>query len=167
MNNDKNFYGKYRGIVTDNQDPFKMCRVRARVPDVLGSDPSGWALPCVPFAGDGMGFYAIPDVNARVWIEFEQGNPDYPIWSGCWWGSQDELPSEASKSAYDRVVIKTSKQQLIVLDDSETGQITIQTAGGQTIVMNSDSIKIDNGMGATVEFSGPSVSVNDDALQVT
>lgn len=144
-----------------------MGRVKAHVPDVLGKEPSGWALPCMPFGGNNMGFYAIPSVDARVWVEFEQGDPDYPIWSGCWWGSQDELPSEASDAPYDRVVIKTSQQQVLILDDSEGGQITIQTSTGQTIVMSSDSIKIDNGQGATVELSGPSVSVNDDALEVT
>jgi uncharacterized protein involved in type VI secretion and phage assembly len=167
MSQDQRFYGKYRGVVTENQDPLKMGRVKARVPDVLGKEPSGWALPCMPFGGNNMGFYAIPDVDARVWMEFEQGDPDYPIWSGCWWGSQDELPSEASDSPYDRVVIKTSQQQVIILDDSVAGQITIQTSTGQTIVMNSDSIKIDNGQGATVELSGPSVAINDDALEVT
>ncbi len=82
----KTFYGKYRGIVTDIEDPLKIGRIKARVPDVLGDEPSGWALPCVPFAGDGMGFYALPDTDARVWIEFEQGDPDYPVWTGCWWG---------------------------------------------------------------------------------
>ena len=164
---EQRFYGKYRGIVTDNQDPFKIGRVKAHVLDVLGDNASGWALPCMPFAGDNTGFYAIPDVGARVWIEFEQGDPDYPIWSGCWWGSEEELPSEASDAPYDRVVIKTSQQQVLILDDSEGGQITLQTSSGQTIVMSSESIKIDNGQGATIELSGPSVSVNDDALEVT
>ncbi len=161
----KTFYGKYRGIVTDNNDPLSMGRIRAQVLDVLGDDESGWALPCVPFAGNGMGFYAIPDVGARIWIEFEQGDPDYPIWTGCWWGSQDELPDEASD--IQKVVIKTKNGQIIVLDDAEAGAITIQTAGGQKIVMNSESIKIDNAMDATIELNGPSVSVNDDALEVT
>jgi len=160
----KTFYGKYRGIVTDNDDPLSMGRIRARVPDVLGKEKSGWALPCVPFAGDGMGFYAIPDVDARVWIEFEQGDPDYPIWTGCWWGSQDELPDEASD--IKKVVIKTKNGQIIILDDAEPGTITIQTAGGQKITMSTESIKIDNGTDATIELSGPKVAVNDDALEV-
>lgn len=167
MSMSKTFYGKYRGIVTDNQDPLSMGRVRARVPDVLGKEASGWALPCVPFAGDGMGFYAIPDTGARVWIEFEQGDPDYPIWTGCWWGSQDELPQEAND--IQKLVIKTRNGQIIVLDDS-SGEITIHTGGlatVQKVVMNSESIKIDNGSEATIELNGPTVSVNDDALEVT
>src|SRR6266581_5459174 len=140
----KTFYGKYRGIVTDTEDPLKMGRIKARVPDVLGEEPSGWALPCVPFAGDGMGFYALPGNDARVWIEFEQGDPDYPIWTGCWWGSQDERSDEVSDDADKKVLIKTKEGQKILLDDSNS-EITIQTSGGQKIVMNSSSIKIDNG----------------------
>ena len=162
----KTFYGKYRGIVTDTEDPLKMGRIKARVPDVLGEEPSGWALPCVPFAGDGMGFYALPGNDARVWIEFEQGDPDYPVWTGCWWGSQDELPDEAGQEPYKKVVIKTDGGHLISLDDSGSGEITIQTSGGQKIVMNSTSIKIDNGSNATIELSGPKVAVNNDALEV-
>lgn len=161
----KTFYGKYRGIVTDIEDPLKIGRIKARVPDVLGDEPSGWALPCVPFAGDGMGFYALPSSDARVWIEFEQGDPDYPVWTGCWWG-EDELPDEAGQEPYKKVVIKTNGGHLISLDDSGNDEITIQTSGGQKIVMNSTSIKIDNGSDATIELSGPKVAVNDDALEV-
>jgi uncharacterized protein involved in type VI secretion and phage assembly len=164
----KTFYGKYRGIVTDNKDPLNMGRIKARVPDVMGKDASGWALPCVPFAGDGMGFYAIPAVDARVWIEFEQGDPDYPIWVGCWWGSQDELPKEAND--VQKVVIKTKNGQMVVLDGSNkgSGEISIKTgnAQDQSIVLNSESVKIDNGTQATIELSGPKVALNDDALEV-
>lgn len=163
----RTFYGKYRGVVTDINDPLKIGRVRARVPDVMGDDESGWALPCVPFAGEGMGFYALPSVDARVWIEFEQGDPQYPIWSGCWWGSQEQLPNEASADPYNRVVIRTAKSgHVIIFDGSSASEITIQTAGGQKIVMNATSIKIDNGSNATIELSGPKVALNSDALEV-
>jgi uncharacterized protein involved in type VI secretion and phage assembly len=179
----RTFYGKYRGVVTDINDPLKMGRIQARVPDVLGTDVSSWALPSVPFAGDGMGFYGLPKVGAGVWIEFEQGDPDYPIWSGCWWGDASQLPDDVKSEPYKRVAIVTSNGQKIILDDSQTGEITIQTQGGQKMVMNSTSIKIDFGSGvtlemstasikmndgaaATVELSGPKVSVNNGALEV-
>jgi uncharacterized protein involved in type VI secretion and phage assembly len=162
----KTFYGKYRGIVTSNDDPLKIGRIKAHVPDVLGDDESGWALPCAPFGGDNMGFFALPGTNARVWIEFEQGDPDYPIWTGCWWGSQDEMPDVLSSDANKKVLIQTVNGLSILLDDSSSGEITIQTSGDQKIVLNSTSIKIDNGSGATIELSGPKVAVNDDALEV-
>src|SRR5260221_13326761 len=89
------FYGKYRGVVTSNKDPLGMARIRATVPDVLGTDKSGWALPSAPFAGNKMGFVARPIDGSRAWIEVEPGEPDYPIWPGSWWGSSCELPGEA------------------------------------------------------------------------
>ena len=90
--NGNTFYGKYRGVVTDNQDPRRIGCIRARVPDVYGDLESGWALPAAPFGGNGMGFFAVPAEGAGVWIEFECGDPDYPIWSGCWWGAASEMP---------------------------------------------------------------------------
>src|SRR4030095_9317776 len=83
----KKYFGKYRGIVTDINDPMMRGRIRARVPNVLGEQESSWAEPCAPFW-----LFALPTVNAGVWIEFEQGDPDSPIWSGCRWGLGDEIP---------------------------------------------------------------------------
>src|SRR5262249_17358066 len=87
------YFGKYRGVGTDNQDRMFLGRVRAKVKD-LGDDEFGWATACTPFAGTGAGFFAIPDVGVGVWIEFEHGDPEYPVWSGCWWGAQTDVPSE-------------------------------------------------------------------------
>ncbi|HKE93603.1 MAG TPA: phage baseplate assembly protein V [Povalibacter sp.] len=161
------FYGKYRGTVTDIQDPLMTGRVRAKVPDVLGDQESGWAMPCLPFAGSGMGFFALPKVGAGVWIEFEHGDPDYPIWAGCWIGSLAEAPSELLAPPYKKVVLKTEGGHSIILDDTPgIGGITLQTSGGQKIVMNATSIEIDNGMGGTIKMTGPQVSINSGALEV-
>jgi len=161
------FYGKYRGTVTDIQDPLMTGRVRAKVPDVLGDQESGWAMPCLPFGGSGMGFFALPKVGAGVWIEFEHGDPDYPIWAGCWIGSLAEAPSELLAPPYKKVVLKTEGGHSIILDDTPgIGGITLQTSGGQKIVMNATSIEIDNGMGGTIKMTGPQVSINSGALEV-
>ena len=88
----RRFFGKYRGIVVNTLDPERLARLQATVPDVVGAESSTWAMPSLPFASPGAGFVAIPPVGAGVWIEFEQGDPDYPIWSGCWWGSASEFP---------------------------------------------------------------------------
>jgi hypothetical protein len=86
------YFGKYRGLVTDNRDPEQMGRIRARVPDVFGDADSWWAMPCVSLPlSDDVGS-ALPAIGANVWIEFEQGNPDYPIWSGCYFSSSGETP---------------------------------------------------------------------------
>jgi uncharacterized protein involved in type VI secretion and phage assembly len=164
------FYGKYRGVVTDTGDPLTIGRIRARVPDVMGDGESGWAMPCMPFTGQGMGFFAVPATGAGVWIEFEHGDPDYPIWSGCWWGSATELPATllSPPPPSKKVLLLTEGGNSVLLDDTPgVGGITLQTAAGQKIVMTSSGIEIDNGMGARLKLSGPQVSVNDGALEVT
>lgn len=165
----KGFYGKYRGIVSGNHDPLMMGRIKATVPDALGEQESGWALPCAPFGGKDMGFFALPSVGANVWIEFEQGDPDYPIWSGCWWGDATEMPPLLLTPPYKKVMVVTEGGHSITLDDSPGfGGITLQTKGGQKIVLSEIGlIQIDNGQGASIELNGPSVSINKGALEVT
>jgi uncharacterized protein involved in type VI secretion and phage assembly len=162
------FFGKYRGAVTDIQDPLQQGRIRARVPDVLGDNESGWAMPCFPFAGSGMGFFGLPKVGAGVWIEFEHGDPDYPIWSGCWYGDTSEVPSALLAPPYKKVLIATEGGQSITLDDTPgAGGITLETSGGQKLKILATGIEIDNGTGATIKLTGPSVKINDQALEVT
>ena len=161
------FYGKYRGIVSDIQDPLMMGRVKARVPDVLGDQESGWAMPCAPFGGSGIGFFALPSVGAGVWIEFEHGDPDYPVWSGCWWGSAAEMPPVLLAPPYKKLMIKTDGGNSILLDDTPgIGGITLETSAGQKIKLSPTGIEIDDGMGATIKLTGPQVSVNSGALEV-
>jgi uncharacterized protein involved in type VI secretion and phage assembly len=157
------FYGKYRGVVTDNQDPNGLGRVRVKVQDVFGEKESGWALPCVPYAGDGVGLYLIPPKDAFVWIEFEHGDPEYPIWTGCFWLSKDNVPEGATGP--DIKMLKTDVGTITFDDSPGGGGITIETMDGMEISMNSQSIKITNGE-ASVELSGIKVSINEDALEV-
>jgi uncharacterized protein involved in type VI secretion and phage assembly len=161
----RSFLGKYRGQVTDNQDPNGLGRVRATVPDVLGADESGWALPCAPFGGDSVGFYALPSVGARVWVEFERGDPDYPIWTGCFWGAQSQRASGVQSSPEQMLLLQTSGGQKVTLDDTNN-QIILETSGGQKITLSSNGIVLDNGSGAKVELSNSKVSVNSGALEV-
>ena len=94
---ERRFYGKYRGFVVDNQDPAKLGRLKVKVPSVLGNDvATGWAMPCAPYGGAAdQGFLFIPEVGAGVWTEFEEGDLEFPIWTGTFWSQPDsgsELP---------------------------------------------------------------------------
>jgi len=161
------FYGKYRGTVTDNKDPLMIGRVKARVPDVMGDQESGWAMPCAPFGGSGVGFFAIPATGAGVWIEFEHGDPDYPIWSGCWWGSMAEVPPLLLAPPYKKMMLKTEGGNIITIDDTPgIGGITLETSAGQKIVLSAVGVEINNGMGGVIKMTGPQVSVNNGALEV-
>ncbi len=159
----RSFHGKYRGVVDDNRDPLMLGRIRAKVQDVYGDQVSGWAMPCVPYAGNGVGLFLIPPTGASVWIEFENGNPDYPIWTGCFWGT-GEVP--ATPGAAEMKVLKTDVGTITLNDTPGAGGITIETTAGMKVVINAQGIEINNGQGGSIKLTGPQVSVNDGALEV-
>jgi uncharacterized protein involved in type VI secretion and phage assembly len=171
MPDDKKFYGKYRGTVLDNIDPLQTGRLLVQVPDVAGVLPSTWALPCLPFAGPSSGFYEVAPVGSIVWVEFEQGNPDYPVWTGCFWGSSADVPEYAlaGTPGLQQVVVQTFAGNTLLISDTPgpEGGFLLQTLSGALISVSDTGIIIDNGQGATIELTGPTVTVNDGALEVT
>lgn len=164
------FFGKYRATVLDNIDPLQIGRLMVQVPDVSNVIPSTWAMPCVPFAGLQSGFYAVPAIGSGVWVEFEHGDPDYPIWVGCFWGSAADLPALAlaAPPGVQQVVIQTTEQNMLMVSDvpGPTGGILLKTSAGALISITDTGITISNGQGATLALTGPSVSVNEGALEV-
>jgi uncharacterized protein involved in type VI secretion and phage assembly len=164
------FYGKYRGMVLNNIDPLMIGRLMVQVPDVLGLGTSSWAMPCVPVAGPQMGIYVIPLIGSGVWVEFEGGDPDYPIWSGSFWGSTAEVPplAFAGLPVSPNIVIQTTGQNTIVVSDlpGPTGGIMLKSMTGASIIVNDTGIYIQNGKGASLIMAGPSVTINNGALTI-
>ena len=140
------------------------------MPDVVGAESSTWAMPSLPFASPGAGFVAIPPVGAGVWIEFEQGDPDYPIWSGCWYGSAAEVPALAlaGNPVSPSIILQTGLQNTLVISDlpGPTGGIMIKSATNATLIVNDTGIYIQNGKGASLVMVGPSVTINNGALTI-
>lgn len=165
------FYGKYRGTVLNNVDPMRRGRLQLQVPDVLGVSPSSWAMPCLPATGRQMGWWTLPQVGAGVWAEFEQGDPDYPIWSGCWYGNAAEVPAlaQAVPPGVDAVVVSTTGQNSLSISDvpGPTGGLLLKSSTGALIAVNDTGITISNGRGASIVLTGPTVNVNAGALSVT
>jgi len=163
-------YGKYRGTVIDNVDPLQIGRLLVQVPDVSNVIPSTWAMPCVPFSGIQCGFFVVPPIGAGVWIEFEQGNSDYPIWTGGFWGSASEVPALAlaGPPGVQQIVIQSFTENTLMISDvpGPTGGILLKSNTGALIAINDTGITISNGQGATIVLTGPSVTVNEGALEV-
>lgn len=170
------FFGKYRGKVVDNDDPARQGRLKVSVPAVLGT-LNLWAMPCVPYAGPQVGFYCLPPVGAGVWVEFEGGDPSYPVWVGCFWGS-GELPPEATSP--DQRQLQT-EQGLLKMDD-QAGEILLENRSQASITLATDvtaaaaqathtvgaaGVVADSGAGGKVEVAGPSVTINNGALGIT
>ena len=157
------FFGKYRGKVENNIDPLQQGRVQVSVPAVLGDGSLSWAMPCSPYAGSGVGFFTVPPNGANIWVEFEGGDPDYPILSGCFWGT-GEVP--AAPALAGMKVLKTDTATITINDLPGVGGIKIETVTGMKIEISVTGIEISNGMGASIKLMGPKVSLNDTALEV-
>jgi uncharacterized protein involved in type VI secretion and phage assembly len=167
------FFGKYRGIVKDNEDSASVGRLKVTVPSVLG-DLELWAMPCVPYAGDGVGFYSLPEPGTGVWIEFEAGDPSFPVWTGCFWGT-GQLPDSGGPSVK---IWKTEKVTLRI--DDEADEIVVSTtsdtkvtladdakieSGGATHTVGSAGVSSEKGSGK-VEVTDSAVKVNNGAFEV-
>jgi hypothetical protein len=158
-------FGKYRGEVTDNQDPLGQGRIQVRVPAILG-ERLLWAMPCVPYAGPDVGFLALPPVGGKVWIEFEQGDRAHPVWAGCYW-DPDQLPSEAEPTT---VLLKTPGATVLIKDD---GTIEIETSGGSKLTIDGEKILLEapsiqsSANGGKTEVSASGFDAQDGAFKVS
>jgi hypothetical protein len=153
------YFGKYRGLVTDNSDPDNLGRIKATVPRVLSEKETGWALPAFIYGGAAeQGLFAVPDVGAGVWIEFEAGDLSYPIWSGTWY-TTGTIPESAKPG---KKVFKTSSGHKIVLDD-DGGTLEITDSNGNSVSMDASTVKIVAGGALKVVIDAPQIELVDGA----
>lgn len=149
--------GKHRGVVTSNVDPQRLGRLQVQVPSVLG-EVSVFALPCVPYAGNGVGMLFLPPVGADVWVEFEAGDINAPIWSGGFWSSG----APAAAAGPDKF-IETDGVKLTF--DGATGGFRLEF-GAMRLVLDATGIHVTNAI-ANLDLVGPTVSINSGAVVVT
>jgi hypothetical protein len=159
------YFGKYRGKVAGNVDPQMLGRVQVSCPAVLGDGRLSWAMPSVPYAGPGVGLFAMPPVGAEIWVEFEGGDADWPIWSGCFW-SAGQTPATVPETK----VFKTDGVTLTIDDLPGSGGVTLLVSpplvpAPLTISLSAAGIELSNGA-SSVKLTAASVSLNDGALEV-
>ncbi len=154
------YFGKYRGTVTDVNDPNNLGRIKATVPAVLGATPTGWCMPCVPYAGQDVGLAFIPESGSGVWIEFEGGDVSYPIWTGCYW-REGEIPSEVAPNVK---VIKTVAPHTLQMDDGQSS-ISLTDPSQNSVTLDSSGITLTRSS-SSIAISDAEVNVNDGALEV-
>lgn len=160
------YYGKYRGFVVDNRDPEQRARIRVRVPSVFGQQDTYWALPCLPFGGlADQGLFLVPEVGAQVWIEFEEGNPDFPIWTGVFWQPQQAVPDEAKKAEPTTRVLKTPSGHVLQFDDEAGAEQTRlhHPAGSELTIDHQGTVDLSdpNGSRLTLDTASNKVTLQD------
>lgn len=176
------YYGKYRAFVVDNDDPEQRGRLKLRVPSVFGRQDTYWALPCLPFGGlADQGFFFVPEIDAQVWVEFEEGNKDRPIWTGVFWQPTEAAPAEATEAYPNSRVLKTPAGHTLRFDDADgeerirlthpegaemdidpNGSVALTDAGGAHLTLdakgNSLTLEDANGNSLVMDSSGTTVS---------
>lgn len=164
--NQAQVFGKYRGRVLDNQDPENLGRIQVSVPYIMGETPlANWAMPCVPYAGPNAGMFTVPPVEANVWIEFEGGNINYPIWSGVYW-EREQLPEAATGPLIK--LFKTEKTSFMI--DDTTGACTLETqteAGVFKLSLDQTGIKLIGSEQVTITVSDKTIELKNNMLTVT
>ena len=158
-------YGKYRGRVVDNADPTSRGRLQVVVPALLDTQPV-WALPCAPYAGANVGFFAMPPVDAGVWVEFEGGDLDLPIWSGCFWADGEIAAADAAPAFKLWITDAVS----IRIDD-DAGEIVIKTRGATltlaaTEITAEASTITEKALSSQTKLSASGFDVNNGAFTV-
>lgn len=139
------FYSSYYGIVVDNKDPQKQGRIKVKVPQITGSQVINiWALP-KSYAGTDSGFFAVPEIGDGVWVEFELGNPRFPVYSGGWWskpdGQESEIPEEARGDDYPNVRIWKEKSGYLLFNNV-TKVLKWQNTDGPFVEMSDNLVKL-------------------------
>lgn len=165
------YYGKYRATVLNNLDVMNQGRVQVQLGDRYGPFPSTWALPSLQFAGKGNAcIVALPAVGSMVWVEFEAGDPDFPVWSGGFWPDPSGFPVQALAGATPvtpNIHLQTTTGTSVTLSDNPAQQVFIKTITGAMISIGASGIVISNGQGASIALTGPSVIINGGALTIT
>jgi uncharacterized protein involved in type VI secretion and phage assembly len=157
------YYGKYRGFVASNKDPDQLGRLQLRIPSVLGTEVSDWALPCLPFGGTaGLGWFVIPEKDAQVWVEFEEGELRRPIWTGTFWQKKGDTPQDAQKTPPTTRMLQTPSGHILQLDDEDGNeQIRLHHAGGAELLID------ENGTITITDQAGNQITLDADQEQIS
>lgn len=150
---ERRYYGKHRGLVTDNDDPARRGRLRLQIPSVLGAEETGWALPCAPYGGaPDSGLFILPEVGAQVWVEFEMGELHNPIWVGTFWPSPPDESGEGDLGNWRVRTLRTAKGQMLRLEDTDgaTQVLLRHGSGAELRIEDSGTVRLTDGRGQTL-----------------
>jgi uncharacterized protein involved in type VI secretion and phage assembly len=151
-------YGVAVGIVTNNQDPEELGRVRLRFPWLSDTDESHWARVMSPMAGPERGLYFLPEVDDEVLVMFEHGQLDYPFVIGALWNGKDKPPAQNKDGANNLRMLKSRSGHTVTFDDTDGAEKLVITdrTGKNTLILDSkeNSITLSSDGELTVKAQG-------------
>lgn len=165
-------YGVLVGVVTNNEDPDGLGRVKVRFPWLTGDDvaaESNWARVAAPMAGPDRGLYFLPEVDDEVLVAFEHGKVEFPYVLGALWNGTD-APPETNDGANNRRTIKSRSGHVITLDDTDgeekieitdgsgNNSIVISTADNTITIIADSDITIESGGALKLIGNGITIS---------
>ena len=164
------FYGVVVGIVTNNQDPENMHRVKVRFPWLSADVESNWARVAAPMAGKGRGAYFLPEVDDEVLVAFEHGQVDHPFVVGCLWNGKDDAPESNADGENNHRTIKSRSGHILRFNDkagSETIEI-IDKTGSNKIVIDSanNSITIEAQSDITIKSATGKLTMQANGIEM-
>ena len=159
------------GIVTNNQDPDGLGRVKVKFPWLSDVDESTWARIAAPMAGDQRGVYFLPEVEDEVLVAFEHGDVRFPYVLGALWNGKEAPPASNDDGKNNVRIIKSrsghviklndedGKETIEIVDKSEKNSILIDTANNSIAVTSDKDITLSASNG-TIKLDAQKIEIN-------
>jgi len=167
-------YGVTVGVVTNNQDPDGLGRVKVKLPWLSDDVESHWARVVTPMAGNDRGLFFLPEVDDEVLVAFEHGSPEFPYVLGALWNGKDKAPESNDDGENNMRTIKSRSGHVVRLDDTDGSEkieivdgsgansVVISTADNTITITADADITIESGSGKLI-LSGNGIEIKSQA----
>lgn len=167
-------YGVVIGVVTNNQDPDGLGRVKVRFPWLSADDESQWARVAVPMAGNNRGLYFLPEPDDEVLVAFEHGDVNFPYVVGALWNGKDAPPAKNSDGKNNIRVIQSrsghvirlndedGKEKIEIIDKSGNNSIVFDTANNAILIKTDKDITLSAAQG-TIKLDAQKIEIKSSA----
>lgn len=171
-------FGVVTGLVTNNQDPDRLGRVKVKFPWLSKDDESDWARIAAPMAGKNRGAFFLPEVDDEVLVAFEQGDIDHPYVLGALWNGKDTPPADNRDGKNHVRLIQSRSGHLIQLDDthgdekieiidqSGRNKIVIKTADNSITITAEDKLELNAKGDITLNSSGGNITLQGNEVEI-
>lgn len=154
------------GVVTQNRDPDRLCRVKVRFPWHDQPRESYWARLAMPMTGKDRGLVLIPEVGDEVLVAFERGDLRFPCVVGSLWNGKDTPPESNANGDNDKRLFRSRKGHHLLFDDNKSkGVLELGLSDGSSVqkkvTLDDDGIRLDDGAGnkVTIDSRGGAVTI--------